>query len=283
MASFDLDPKSGNYHIRFRYGGNPFKRALPLADSREAERVCGVVEETIKDLKRGRLEMPGDADPGAYLISGGKLTGKPKPASSDTPDDDVPFTLGRVFDTYLETLTPGSKEANTLETEAVHSRHFNRVLGESLPFEGVGVGTLQTYVNARSKEGVARDTIRKELATLRAIWGWAYKRHHISSPAGWKMADLTLPKAVEKREFQTWDQIKRRIARGGLTGVQEADQWECLWLDQDQTVECLAWVREHAEYPFVYPMFAFAAYTGARRGEMLRSEREDSVVPRWAR
>jgi integrase len=40
-------------------------------------------------------------------------------------------------------------------------------------------------------------------------------------------------------------------------------------------LECLAWVEAHARYAFLYPMFAFAAYTGARRSEMLRSERDD--------
>jgi hypothetical protein len=73
MASFDLDPSSGNHHIRFRYGGKPFKRTLRLEDAREAERVCGVVEETLKDLKRGRLTLPEGADPGAFFISGGTV------------------------------------------------------------------------------------------------------------------------------------------------------------------------------------------------------------------
>jgi integrase len=48
-----------------------------------------------------------------------------------------------------------------------------------------------------------------------------------------------------------------------------------LWLDQAQTRECLAWVEENGRYPFIYPLFAFAAFTGARRSEMLCSERDD--------
>lgn len=223
MASFDFDRKSGNYHIRFRYGGKPYKRSLQVVDDREADRVCGVVEETLKDLKRGRLDLPGDADPGAYLISGGKLTGKPKIGHAEADAENVSFTFGRVFDTYTATLTPGSKEPNTLETEAIHARHFKRVLGENLPFEGMGIETLQTYVNTRSKEGVSRDTTRKELATLRATWGWAHKRGHIASPVVWKMADLTFPKAKEKPLFQTWEQTERKIARGRFTEKQQAD------------------------------------------------------------
>lgn len=276
MASFDHDFRSGNYHIRFRFVGKPYKRSLPLADRREAERVCGVVEETIKDLKRGRLEMPQDADPGAFLISGGKLTGIPEPVAPEEPGDSkTAGTLGRVFALYKETLTPGSKGRNTLETEAIHARHIQRVLGEGRAFDAIDVAVLQQYVDARAKEGVTRDTIKKELATLRVVWGWAFGRRKVASPVTWKLKELTLPKGVEKPLFQTWDQITRRIRRGGLTDSQEKELWDALWLDEAETVECLSWIKEHTRDPYVYPLFAFAAYTGARRGELLRSERDD--------
>jgi integrase len=195
--------------------------------------------------------------------------------SFQLPQPPASLTLKRVFDTYAETLTPGSKEANSLETEAIHARHFARVLGEGPAFDSLGVETIQGYVDMRAKEGVGRETIRKELSTLRVVWGWAFKRGHIREPLGWKMKDLTFPKTVERPPFQTWDQIVRKVQRGGLTNYQESELWECLWLDQGQTLECLGWVREHSNHPFLYPLFAFAAYTGARRGEMLRSERDD--------
>jgi integrase len=130
-------------------------------------------------------------------------------------------------------------------------------------------------VDARAKEGIGRETIRKELSTLRVVWGWAHKRKHVQSSPSWKMKDLTFPKGEEKPPFQTWDQITRKIGRGGLTEKQQAELWECLWLDQEQTTECLAWVRENATHAVMYPMFAFAAFTGARRSEMIRSERDD--------
>ena len=277
MASFDLDRRSGNYHIRFRYAGKPFKRALRLDGDREADRVCGVVEETLKDLKRGRLMMPEGADVGAYLISGGAVAAKPKPprVSEMCQEAGKPPTIGSIFDTYTTLLTPGSKEANSIDTEAIHARHFKRVLGEGLRFDSLSVEVLQRYADKRAGDGVVRETIRKELATLRVVWGWAAKRGHVATPPSWKPSDLTLPKSHEKPPFQTWDQIARKIERGGLSAAQQGELWDSLWIDQGQTMECLAWARDHARFPFIHPMFAFAAYTGARRGEMLRSERDD--------
>jgi integrase len=37
----------------------------------------------------------------------------------------------------------------------------------------------------------------------------------------------------------------------------------------------LAYVKEQARVPFLYPMFAFAAHSGARRSEMLRVRIDD--------
>jgi hypothetical protein len=118
MASFEYDRRLGNYHVRFRYGGKPFKRSLRLADDREADRVCGVVEETLKDLQRSRLELPEGADPGAFLISGGKVSRKPNSlVQPEAPAGPTNATIGTVFDTYAKPLTAGSKESSSIEKD----------------------------------------------------------------------------------------------------------------------------------------------------------------------
>ncbi len=78
MASIHLDRRSGNYFIRFRYGGMSFKRSLKISDRREANAIRGRVAETILLVERGRLEIPPDADPGIFLLSDGKRNGKPE-------------------------------------------------------------------------------------------------------------------------------------------------------------------------------------------------------------
>ena len=49
----------------------------------------------------------------------------------------------------------------------------------------------------------------------------------------------------------------------------------CLYLRLNEIDELLKYVKKHARYPYVYPMFAMAAYTGARRSELMRSRRSD--------
>ena len=275
MASYKYDAKKGVARIHFRYGGRQLNRVEKVESERQAQRMVALVEETIIDLERGKLVIPPDADAKTFILTGGKVHGRPQLAPTPTENEPESATIGGVFDTYAETLTPGSKELNSIDTEAVHGRHFKRLLGAGRRFDTLSIDLLQKYVDKRAREGVVRETIHKELGTLRIVWAWAAKRRHVSSSPAWRIADLTLPKSQEKPPFQTWDQITRKIEQGGLTERQQADLWECLWLDQSQTVECLHWVREHARHPFLFPMFAFAAYTGARRSEIVRSMRED--------
>jgi integrase len=275
MASYDYNQKTGKARFFFRYDKGQYNKTLKMESARHAERLQALIEETIQDLERGKLVLSEESDVAAFILSGGKVVSKPRPVSDPFQNERKPSTVKGVFDTYVETLTPGSKETNTIETEKIHGGHFKRVLGEDTNFDSLTIEVLQNYVDERASNRIVRDTIRKELATLRVVWTWAQKRNHVASLPSWRMRDLTFPKAHEKPPFQTWEQIARKIERGRLTPVQIAAQWECLWLNQRQTLECLTWVQEHGRQPFIYPLFASAAFTGARRGELLRSERDD--------
>ena len=279
MASQDYDPKKKTARFFFRYRRKQYNRVEKVENRQHAERLLAIVEETILDLERGKLVLPADVDVKTFIMTGGKVEKRPEPVSDPFQPADEPATIASVFETYFDTLTVGSKASNSIRTEEIHSRHFKRVLGGGRRFDALSVDVLQKYVDKRVKQGVVRDTIHKELSTLRIVWTWAQKRKHVTVPLAWRIADLTLPKAHEKPPFQTWDQIARKIARGVLTAEQQAELWESLWLDEAQTLDCLAWVKENARHAFLYPMFAFAAYTGARRSELIRSEMDDWDLP----
>ena len=181
MASNKFNPASMRARVFFRYGGRPFNRALGAETDRAAWRTCALIDQTIEDSERGRLTMPPDADPVAFIVSGGKVSHKPKAEPGQA--NPRPPTLGDVFSIYAETSTPGFKESNTLITELVHTRHFRRVIGEGFVLDSLDVASIQKYVDKRHTDNVGRETIHKELATLRVIWTWALKcRHIITSP-----------------------------------------------------------------------------------------------------
>lgn len=107
------------------------------------------------------------------------------------------------------------------------------------------------------------------------IWNWGRKYGHVVSPVPFRLKDLSFDRTEQRPPFQTRAAIEKTIGRGGLTPAQEAALWECLYLELDEVREVLEHVRVHGRHPFIFPMFAFAAMTGARRSEICRSRVED--------
>src|SRR3954447_14553704 len=107
MASRDFNPKTGKPRLFFRFNGRQFNKTIKVSSDREALRGCALIEETIQDLERGKLAMPPDADPAAFILSGGRVTAHPEPVAIAPHEAVQPPTLKRVFDTYAEILTPG--------------------------------------------------------------------------------------------------------------------------------------------------------------------------------
>ena len=77
MASVSVDPVSNQFHIRFRFAGQAFKRSLKTESPKEATAALARVEETLSLLQRGVLELPADADPATFGAFGGSF-GKDK-------------------------------------------------------------------------------------------------------------------------------------------------------------------------------------------------------------
>lgn len=144
---------------------------------------------------------------------------------------------------------------------------------------------LQKYVDRRVNQRyrgrkVSGPTVRKELVTFAQIWYWSKRSGYVRKDCPIYDGEirrwaLSIPKPQEKPKFQTWQQIERSIRRGGLSPEQEQELWASLFLDEDQIFDLLEFVREQETHAFIYPMFVFAAYSGARRGEILRAEIED--------
>src|SRR5262245_38380162 len=89
------------------------------------------------------------------------------------------------------------------------------------------------------------------------------------------MKNLSYRKGKAKPPFQTWEQIKRQVQRGGLSESDKKDLLNSLFLTLPEIQALLEHVRTHAHQPYASIMFTFAAFTGARRSELLRSRVDD--------
>jgi hypothetical protein len=131
MASFRFDAKKRTARIHFRYEGRQLNRVEKVESERHAERMLAVIEVTLIDLERGKLVMPPEVDVKTLILTGGKVSKRPEPVADllKQASDPTTETIASIFDIYATTLTPGSKELNSIDTEAIHGRHFKRVIG----------------------------------------------------------------------------------------------------------------------------------------------------------
>lgn len=266
MAWLDRDP-SGHFHVCFRLGERKFKRSLRTKNERTANGSCLRLEENVRLVESGRLEIPPGADIPAFLLSDGKLSGRPEIPKSTT--------LGKLFIEYRDSLPVDSLEENTLRVAKIHMQHFERFFGVRFAVERLCQQELQNYVSHRSRQTghrgmpLSATTIKKELSTFSTVWSWAQTVGYVNS--AFPNKNLRFPKTSEKPPFQTWGEIERQIMLGGLTDVEQAELWDCLFLGVKELDELLKFIEANCRYNFLYPMAVMAAHTGARRSELARS------------
>ena len=167
-------------------------------------------------------------------------------------------------------------EENSLQTVEMHLRHFSDTLGAAFDINQLKQENLQAHIDRRAKKKgfhkrkLSPVTLRKEMASFRAMWNWGVKAGQLTGP--FPNQGLVFPKTEEKPPFQTWDEIQRQLGRGGLSAADEKALWDSLFLTVPQIQEILDHVRGQELQPFVYPMFCFAAHTGG-------SPKRDAPLP----
>jgi integrase len=272
MAS--LEKRNQTYRIVFMYGGKRHGFSLKTGDRREAETLAGGVEKTLMRIEQKLLRVPPGVEIVAFVQNDGRIEDETEP----TPEAET-FTFAQFRSRYLATHEGGGMEGDSLRTVRIHLNHLAVTLGERFPIRTLATSDLQSHITRRAAvkgaggRRLSPTTIRKELATLRAAWNWGV---HMGLVSGhFPNRGLVFPKADEKPPFMTWQEIERRIQGGGLSAKQQAELWDALFLTLPEIEELLAYVRTTARQPWIYPMFVFAAHTGARRSEMIRAQAAD--------
>ncbi|MEQ8853635.1 site-specific integrase [Gimesia sp.] len=275
MASIEQQ-ENGNWIIRFRFPVNgkvrKFNRSLKTQSEKTALQKHALIEQTIDMINTGRIALPDGAtekNVATFILSGGKLTVRPQAIKSVLLED--------LWMEYRSDYSTG-KEENSVATEETHKKNLVKILG-NISIQSITTDMLQNYVNKRSLQKGIRGktiqsaTIKKELQTFRALWTTAEKKGYVkgSHPTD----GVALPKANENPPFRTIEQIEHRIQSGDLNEHQIKAEWSNLFLREKEIMDLLEFVKKNAINDFIYPAFAFAAYTGARRSEIMRSEIHD--------
>jgi integrase len=245
---------------------------LGTDDPEDAESLCTRVEHRLRLLARGDLSLPEGARIETWLLSDGKLS---QPIVQ--PASDGPKTLHDLFEHYFTSLPPGANEKSTLGSMQTHRKHLEDILGKRLPLDQLTTEKLQEYVNRRAKHDgryggkVTPITIRKAIITLRVAWRWGRDRGYVAGEFPGR--NLRYPKGKEKPPFMTYAEIER--VTKGMSEAAAEEYWDAMFLTVPEIEDMLGHVEKAAIQPFVHPMIAFAAFTGARRSEVLRAHVTD--------
>lgn len=273
MAS--LESRDGNFRAVFRLEGEKVARALGTRNQKTANLRFAQVEQRLEQYQLGRLAIPSGCDPVEFILNGSK-----KPLAAPVRKSfRESVTIKRAWTVFKEALPDDTLEASTLGGMETHVAHLARLIGKTVKLSDIDKPCLQRYIDKRSKEAgrygrtISVQSIKKELRTFSTIWNWMIEEKLVSH--SFPSKKLRYPKFHEKPPFQTWKQIDSKIKRGGLSEFQIKELWDSLFLDVTQVKAALAHAKTHARQPVIHPMLSFAAFTGARRSEILRSEIDD--------
>lgn len=260
MAS--IHRRGKRFFVSFRWAGRQYLRKLDTSHENRAKQLKARLELQIEGVRQGLAVIPKEADPIEWLLSGGSRTG---PAEGST---DAVRGLGELLDRYADAIPPGAIASSTKATETIHHAHLKRELGIRTSVHGLGLEALQRYVTVRK---VAPTTIRKELSTLRTAWRWAFEAGIAPPPP--RFEKLRFPKHAEPPPFRHAAEI-RAILKADRTADPEL-LWESLVLTTAEVRSIVGYVRSNWPHQWFVDAWTIAAYTGARRSEIVRMRAED--------
>ena len=253
MAAIQL--RGDYYRILFRFSGKQYTYPVGQVTENDAKIALARVDNWLGRIK-GRLISAPPADRIVEFIQhDGVLPERyqePKPTLS----------LARLRDEYLA-LHARILDPTTVANMKGHWKRLAHWMDESTLVDAVQLATLQKYVMDRVGEGVEGATAKKEIITLRTCWNWGLRMEMLTR--AFPNKGLRFPKGEEKPPFMTIAEAKARIKSGESERL-----WESVFLTKAEIDQLLATVKMQAAYPWIYPMFCFAAHTGARRSELLR-------------
>ena len=258
MAS--LGKKGDLYIARFRYQGQEYKRSLKTTRLEDARGAMKGVERAIHGLTTGMIQIPAGVDAGDFIVSGGTLNAMNRPRRKVD-------SLSALVQEYLGAQS--HKAASSVYTEGIHLRNLLRHLGARSdgPADKIVHRDLDQYLQARLKVR-SSSTVHKERDTLRTLFSWLVANGYLDSSPASSLGPIK--GEVELAPFRTISEIEAIMSRGGLSDAEILKLWDCLYLTPAEIADLLQTIRERSDTDYGFLLHALPAYTGMRRGEVLR-------------
>ena len=175
------------------------------------------------------------------------------------------------------------------DSQKIHLGHFTKFLGPRVerPCSLVNQRLLEQYLLERL---AVRNpaTVKREKTTLTHFYRWVATRSDVPAFPSPVVGLPVFKSSIDRPPFRTIQEIEAIIQRGGLTDDERSHLWECLYLSPAEIAELLALVQRRSRDPLSFLLHAIPAYTGMRRGEVLRLrwadlDFEHNYLTAWSR
>jgi integrase len=298
-----LESREGSWRVVFRHQGRRHSFTVGEVDRGDADALRASTEELLRLLRRNVVQVPAGCTIEEFMLHRGKPPERPAAAPHSAGQD---LTLAGLREAYFRSQQKRLEET-TLAGIRLHFDHLTRLLGATTVLSRLTRADLQGYLDRRSQEWIDPEryrrkrrereaqaeprrkyvrkaavpgpvdrperprrhpsaaTLKKEIVSLRTAWNWA--RRHLGLAGEFPGGGLDYAKTEEGLPFMTWAEAERRVAAGD----DPEKVWDSVYLRPGEVAELLAWVKGRPVSPWVYPMFCFAAHTGARRSEVVRA------------
>jgi len=286
MASLAL--KNGAWYCQFYHESKRRYVTVGAVSRPEADRIVSEIERRLLRLRTHGERIPAGVPVTEFVFwtdievrAGAKEVPPPPPGVTvviPSPSNHDGISFGAFRDRYL-TAHKGVMEDNSLITAGIHLRHLESTFGPDFLVGTVTVADLQRHVERRKAKKyrgrpLSPATLKKDVTTFRAAWNWAVLQGLVEGT--FPSRGVTYPKSDEKPPYRTLGEIERRLSKGGLTVAEVNDLWESLYLRREEVEELLTYIEGCEARPgWLHPLVSTAAYTGARRSELLRAEVDD--------
>ncbi|MEO2012655.1 MAG: tyrosine-type recombinase/integrase [Pirellulaceae bacterium] len=263
MAS--LQQRGNTYHIAFRFDGRQISRSLKTSDRDEADHRLNCVQRLLYRLETGQEEVPQGVDVIDFILSDGRA--KRQTVLAEEAD---PLPFGEGAERYLVSRK-GRDAISYIDSQRTHLRHLQSYLNEVYPStvycRDIGYTVLKRFQDHRL---LIRDpsTVQRERNSLRNFFAWCLSENVTKTSPAIHLEAITSGRDLDP--FRTKGEILEIIERGGLTYEELRAYWESLYLRLSEVGEAINVARHQGDHDHCYLLHAIPAYTGMRRGEVLR-------------
>ena len=262
----NLGVKNGTYIIRFRHAGNEYKRSLKTRSDADAAAAKNSVELTIHRILTGFLKCLPALTP-ATSSSAGALT---EPAAKCEEPTPLPTTRS-LMDEYLESQKNMLAESYRY-SQKIHLGHFTKHLGDLVDAscDKVTRQHVEKFLYARLAIRNS-NTVARERVTLIQFYKWLFRSGvtRVLPLPGVQSVHHQMRQGPRSLPDPGGNQTDHRtgwvVRRGGFGLAGSA----CTSIPR-RLEGLLATVRDKAVNPISFILHAIPAYSGMRRGEVLR-------------